>query len=184
MSISATRGRQDRRTQKPPSHISSHPVPSRSPSSSTKASTRFHVGSKIDPRVVSIHWVLEPQARAIVKQARKIADSNANAATAAKALAQAAADQRVTLTPHDTAMTRAGASAKWLDAYIENLRARGAMKEFTKAYKRHRLAAAASGHGFMSFAVAEQRLRRALIPLLMGGGTIGPTSSLFNEIFG
>jgi hypothetical protein len=70
-------------------------------------------------------------------------------------------DHRAVLTPHDNAISRAGASAKRLDAYIENLRARGAMREFTKTYKRRRLAAAAQGEGFMTFAVAELRLRRA-----------------------
>jgi hypothetical protein len=35
----------------------------------------------------------------------------------------------------------------------------------------------------MPFKVAEQRLRRALIPLLTGG-TVGTTSSLFAEVFG
>jgi hypothetical protein len=125
--------------------------------------------------------VLEAQARAIVKQARKIAGSNPDAAAATGALAQAAADERAVLTSHDTAMARAGDAAARLNVYIETLHARGAMKEFTKAYRRHRLAAAASGKGFMSFAIAE--LRRALIPLLVGGRAIGPTSSLFAEIF-
>jgi hypothetical protein len=40
------------------------------------------------------------------------------------------------------------------------------MREFTKTYKRRRLAAGLRGEGFMSYAVAELRLRRALIPLL------------------
>jgi hypothetical protein len=57
------------------------------------------------------------------------------------------------------------------------------MREFTKAYRRHRLAAADRGEGLMAFKIAEQRLRRALIPLLTGG-TVGTTSSLFAEVFG
>jgi hypothetical protein len=35
----------------------------------------------------------------------------------------------------------------------------------------------------MTFKIAEQRLRRALIPRLIGG-TVGATSSLFAEVFG
>jgi hypothetical protein len=36
----------------------------------------------------------------------------------------------------------------------------------------------------MSYAAAEGRLRVALIPLLVGGQTVGPAQSLFAEIFG
>jgi hypothetical protein len=149
----------------------------------TDTGCSFRVGTKIDPHAVSVHWLPETNARAIVTQARRDAGRNPDAATATRALAQAAADQRVTLTPHHVAMARAGEATRRLDAYIESLRARGAMKEFTKAYRRQRLAAAASGKGFMTFAVAELRLRRALIPLLIGGRAVGPTSSLFAEIF-
>jgi hypothetical protein len=98
-------------------------------------------------------------------------------------VAQAAADHRVVLTPHDVAMSRTGEMAKKLDTYIESLRARGAMREFTKAYKRHRVAAAERGEGFMSFKIAEQRFRRALIPLLMNGGQPVAGASLFAQIF-
>ena len=87
------------------------------------------------------------------------------------------------MTPHDVAMSRAGEAAGRLDSYVEALRARGAMKEFTKAYRLRRIAAKARGEGFMSFKVAELRLRRALIPLLVNGRTIGPAQSLFAEIF-
>jgi hypothetical protein len=42
--------------------------------------------------------------------------------------------------------------------------------------------AAAQGQGFMTYPVAELRLRRALIPLLVGGNTI-PVQSLVGTIF-
>ena len=45
------------------------------------------------------------------------------------------------------------------------------------------MAATARGEGFMSYAVAEARLRKALIPYLVGGRTIGPVQSLFEQIF-
>jgi hypothetical protein len=57
------------------------------------------------------------------------------------------------------------------------------MREFTKMYKRRRLAAGLRGEGFMSYGNAELRLRRALIPLLMGGGKPAVGASLFAEIF-
>src|ERR1700716_2777920 len=61
----------------------------------------FHTGHKIDPRAVSVQWLPETHARAVVRQARRDAGRNPDAATAARALAQAAADHRQTLTPDD-----------------------------------------------------------------------------------
>ncbi len=143
----------------------------------------FHVGHKIDPHAASIHWLPEANARAIVRQTRRDAGDSPHAATAARALAQAAADQRVTLTPHQVAMTRAGQAAARIEQYINSMRAKGAMREFTRAYKRRRTEAAANGQGFMTYKVAELRLRRALIPLLVGGQNAGLMQSLFAEIF-
>jgi hypothetical protein len=143
----------------------------------------FRVGSRIDPRAISIQWVLEPHARAIAKQARKIAGSNPDAIKAARALAQAAADQRATLTPHQAAIGRAGEAATKLDRYLESLHGTGILKEFNRAYRQRRMAAMASGKGFMAYRIAEARLRRALIPLLVGGGTIRPAQTLFAQIF-
>ena len=142
----------------------------------------FRIGNKIDPRAVSVQWVLEPQARAIVKQARKIAGSSPDAGTAARALAQAAAEQRATLTPHHVAIGRAGEAATKLHRYLESLHGTGILKEFNRAYRQRRMAAMASGKGFMAYRIAEARLRHALIPLLVGG-TIRPAQSLFAQIF-
>jgi hypothetical protein len=100
----------------------------------------FRVGTKIDPRGGAVHRLPETQAKAIVRLARKHAGTSPDIATAETALHRAAADLRVTLTAHHVAMTRAGKAAERLDAYIESLRARGAMRELTKAYRRHRLA--------------------------------------------
>jgi hypothetical protein len=46
----------------------------------------FHIGHRIDPHAVSIQWVPEAGARAIIRQARRNAGANPDAATAAKAL--------------------------------------------------------------------------------------------------
>ncbi len=80
-------------------------------------------------------------------------------------------------------MMRAADAAMRLDSYIEGLRARGAMKEFTKAYRWHRLAAAERREGYISFKVAELRLRRALVALLIGGRSVNSVQSLFAQIF-
>jgi hypothetical protein len=143
----------------------------------------FHVGHKIDPHAVSVQWLPETHARAIVKQARRDAGRNPNAVTAARALAQAAADHRTTLTPNDVANSRARDASRKIEQYMQSLRGTGALKEFNRAYKQHRMAATARGEGFMSYATATARLRRALIPLLVNGRTVGPAQSLFAEIF-
>ena len=75
------------------------------------ASAHFHVGHKIDPHAVSIQWLPETKARVIIKRARRDAGTAPGAATAARALAQAAADHRQALTPDDVAISRAGEAA-------------------------------------------------------------------------
>jgi hypothetical protein len=61
---------------------------------------------------------------------------------------------------------------------------RGTLKEFNRAYKLRREAAAARGEGFMSFKTAEARLRQVMIPISMSGGKPAIGSSLFATIFG
>jgi hypothetical protein len=97
----------------------------------------FHVGHKIDPHAVSVQWLPETKVRAIVKQARRDAGASPDAATAGRALAQAAADQRVTLTPHHVAMTRAGDAANRIEQHMEFLRRTG--KDFPLRNRRDRL---------------------------------------------
>jgi hypothetical protein len=100
------------------------------------------------------------------------------------ALHQAAAELHFTLTPHATAMQRATEAATKLNNFMDGLRRTGALKEFTKAYRARRLALGQAGKGFMSYANAELRLRRALIPLLVNGGQPAVGQSLFAEVFG
>jgi hypothetical protein len=131
-----------------------------------------------------IFWISAQQAKPIVRRARKNAGPAPNLTSALAALHEAASDLGATLTPHATAIERAGNAATKLDAYFESMRRSGQLAEFNAQYKRHRMAAMARGEGYMSFGTAMQRLRRALIPLLMGGGrTIGPVQSLFETIF-
>jgi hypothetical protein len=143
----------------------------------------FRVGTKIDPNAVEIYWLTAAQAKPLARLARKEAGRHQDIATASAALARAAAALRAILTPYPVAISRAGDADAKLNRYMDGLRGTGVLKEFTKAYRRHRLAAAASGAGFMSFKVAEARLRFALIPLLVGGQNVGPVESLFEQIF-
>jgi hypothetical protein len=65
----------------------------------------------------------------------------------------------------------------------DSLRGTGVLKEFTKAYRRRRIAAAERGQGCMTFQQAELRFKLALIPLMMNGGKPAIGSSLFAAIF-
>jgi hypothetical protein len=115
-------------------------------------------------------WVSASVATAVARRARKLAGDCPDVATATNALAQAAADHRVKLTPNDVAISRAQAAAMKLSAYLAG---RGVLRDFNAAFKQRHEAAAMQGKGFMSYRAAETRLRRALIPMLANGGTIG-----------
>jgi hypothetical protein len=66
---------------------------------------------------------------------------------------------------------------------IDAMRRDGTLREFNAAFNSRRLAAAARGEGFMTYAVASARLTRALIPMLVGKST-GPMRSIFEQVFG
>jgi hypothetical protein len=80
-------------------------------------------------------------------------------------------------------MQRAAGAARRLDEYLTSLKGTGVLKEFTRTYKRRRIAAAERGKGFMSYRVAELRFKRALIPLLQSGGEPALGVSLFTQVF-
>jgi len=142
----------------------------------------FRVGTKIDPDTTAIYWIARQAAIAVARRARRLAGANPRGDEAIAALRQAAAEKRATLTEHATAMARAGSAAQRLDEHMASVRGTGVLKEFDRAYKRRRMAATASGEGFMTFKTAEARFKRALIPLLTGGKPVA-TASLFAEIF-
>jgi hypothetical protein len=134
---------------------------------------------------VSVHttvWVSASVATAIARRARKLAGDSPDVATATQALAQAAADHRVTLTPHATAMARARSAAARIDSQLDAMMAGGGLRSFNAEYKRRRMQAAANGQGFISFRLATARLRQAIVPHLIEGRSIN--RSLFEQIFG
>jgi hypothetical protein len=49
------------------------------------AGCTFRVGTKLDPRVASVHWLRETEARAVLKAARKHAGASPDIATASTA---------------------------------------------------------------------------------------------------
>ncbi|HXQ04416.1 MAG TPA: hypothetical protein VN831_06640, partial [Bradyrhizobium sp.] len=100
---------------------------------------------KFDPGAVSIHWLREEQAKALLKQVRHDAGRSPDAGTAEAALHAAAAATRVVLTAHSFAIGRAEAGAKKLDDYLGGLRGTGVLGDFNRRYARERAAASASG---------------------------------------
>jgi hypothetical protein len=124
----------------------------------TETGCAFRVGSKIDSHAVSVQWIPEPKALAVARRARRLAGNDPDSATAARALARAAADLGAMLT-HHIAMTRARDAAARIEQHMDFLRRTGKLREFTKAYKRRRIAARERGEGFRSCKVAEQRFR-------------------------
>jgi hypothetical protein len=135
--------------------------------------------NKIRTDPVATFWIREEQARSVVRLARRHAGR-----ARADPKVMLAADLRVTLTPDAIALERGGEAAATLNRHMDSLRGTGVLREFTRTYKRKRLAARLRGEGFMSYANAELRLRRALVPLLMNGGRPAVGASLFAEVFG
>jgi hypothetical protein len=135
-------------------------------------------------------WVSASVATAVARRARKIAgakstlasvgsDNGPDVATATQALAHAAADYRVKLTPNDVAISRARSAASRIDSQLEAMMAGGGLRSFNAEYKRRREAA---GGKFMSYKAAQMRLRQAIVPHLIEGRSIN--RSLFEQIFG
>jgi hypothetical protein len=114
------------------------------------------VGMK--PDAVAVFWLPQAQARSVAARARAIMGDNPDTDAAISALQEAATECRVTLTPNDVVMARAANAARKLDEYFLSVRGTGTLKEFSKAYRRRRLAAKADGRGFMSCKIAEQTL--------------------------
>jgi hypothetical protein len=149
----------------------------------TETGCTFRIGTKVLARSVAIFWIMEVDAKPVVTSARKIAGSGAGGNAAISALHQAANELRATLTDHQTAISRAGNAAAKLDRYLDSLQGSGALREFTRMYKRRRIEAKAAGLGFTTYKNAELRLRRALVPLLVSGQGVGPMQSLFAQVF-
>jgi hypothetical protein len=141
--------------------------------------TAIRIG-QIAANAYAVFWVQKKQAVALGRRARKLAGDNPDREDAIAALREAAAELGVTLTEHATAISRAGAAVERLDTFIDGLR----KAEFTKEYRRRRLAAREAGEGFVTYKVAERRLKAALVPLLMNGGKPAVGQSLFAEVFG
>jgi hypothetical protein len=72
----------------------------------------------------------------------------------------------IKITPHEVALMKADAALARLDRILTAAKANGDMKTFNRAYRARR--AAAGGH-YMSYTVAEQRLRQELSKCIAAG---------------
>jgi hypothetical protein len=139
------------------------------------------VGYRAD--AVAAYWLSADRARAVAARARKLAGDAADVEGTISTLKEAALQLRVTLTPHDVAISRAGAMAKQLDAFMASMTGTSVLREFNRTFKSRRLAAFARGEQFIKYPIALARLRSALIPLLQNGGKPAVGASLFREVF-
>jgi hypothetical protein len=128
--------------------------------------------------VIAIYWLPRAVAVAVARRARQHTGDDPDRAKAESALAQAAVDYRVTLTPHATAMARARSAAARIDSQLDAMMEGGGLADFNREYKRRREAA---GGKFMSYKAAQMRLRQAIVPHLIEGRSIN--RSLFEQIF-
>jgi hypothetical protein len=133
---------------------------------------------------VETFWTPADKARTVAARARSIAGGGPDVAVTIAALREAAAQLRVTLTEHDTAISRAASAAERLDAFMASMTGTGVLREFNRTFKTRRQAAFARGEQFMRYPIALARLRLALVPLLQNGGKPVVGASLFAEIFG
>jgi hypothetical protein len=140
----------------------------------------------VNPRITSgadTVWLPGNQAIGLTRAARAIAGPDPDAPRLASALHQAAAQQKIALTEHDTAMRRAALAVNEHEATFGAMRKEGRLKSFNAAYAQYRQAAADRGEGFVSYGIALQRLKLALAPQLAEGKTFAQLRVDFTELF-
>jgi hypothetical protein len=131
----------------------------------------------------SSYWVDADQAGALTRQTRLLAGDQPSVARLTEALRQAAADRHVVLTAHQEAIRRAQIATAELDQAFERLREGRLLREFNRHYREHRRLAKENGCGFMTYATALARLKRALIPILASGRDANAATVNFRAIF-
>ena len=137
--------------------------------------------SKITGTVAARWWTDKRIAARMTREARRLAGDRPGAEATA-ALTRSATVLKASLTPDDIAIARASAAVVRLDSMVEAMRRDGTLREFNARYKAGRAAALAQGRGFMGYCVAMARLKRALIPRLIGKSG-EPMQGLFHQVF-
>jgi hypothetical protein len=86
----------------------------------------------------------------------------------------------VVLSEPATVMARARAAVAKLDRRLAMAKETGTLAFFNAEYRRRRIAARASGKGFMSYGAAHRRLRKAIA----GAAATGSMPELMRAVFG
>jgi hypothetical protein len=128
-------------------------------------------------------WLPGDRAIGLTRSARAIAGPNPDSPRLALALHQAAAQQKIALTEHETAVRRAALAVNELEATFEAMRKEGRLRAFNVAYAAYRAAAADRGEGFLSYGIALQRLKLVLAPQLAAGKTFAQLRVDFAALF-
>jgi len=126
---------------------------------------KISTSAKITGSVACRWWIAAADAARVAGSARRCAGAASDVATATAAVARSAASLGATLTDDATAVSRASSAVVKLDAYMDSLRGTGVLKEFNRAYKRRRTEAAASGRGFMTYAVCRGTVAQGAHPV-------------------
>jgi hypothetical protein len=134
-------------------------------------------------QATSAYWLPQPIAADVAREARHRAGVSPDVERLVQALQQAAADRRVTLTPHHVAIERAAAAAGDIDRAFEQLRTGRLLRSFNAAYRRHRLAAKADGARAVAYNVAVARLKRVVIQILARGQDPDTAQVNFRALF-
>jgi hypothetical protein len=95
-------------------------------------------------------------------------------------ITKAAAGHRVALTPHVVVVQRVGEAVGRIDGCLKAAQLRGDLAY--QLYKARRAAAQAHGRGFMSYAQASRRLRKAVASAAANGEVL--SRSLMLSVFG
>jgi len=96
----------------------------------------------------------------------------ANAAWHRGDIAEAARRLHIAVTPHPILVARIAARTRKIDEALAQARAAGLLARFHQEYKRRRIAAGAAGQHFISFSLAERRLRKLIADSIAASGTI------------
>jgi len=125
------------------------------------------IGVSRDPQgAAEAWWIQSDKAGAVLSVARALRID----------IPTAAAKCGLSVTPHEVVIVRASAAVERIETRVAKANDTGAMSFFNGEYRKRRIAAAEEGRGFMSYQVAQVRLRRALsappratLPTLVGG---------------
>jgi hypothetical protein len=87
---------------------------------------------------------------------------------------------RLALTEHTRVVERVTDAVGAIESRTEAARQDGRHKWFNRQFRKRRLAAAAAGEHFMSYSVAQRRLRNAIASVAAGKITAGVVAQVFS----